>query len=90
VDKLLRIGQAAALLGVCAATLRRWEREGKIAPDLRTAGGERRYSIYSLASFRYPLGGTPDQDFMAATARTRLLDLARVFDEARTEAARNE
>ena len=40
---MLSIGEAAALLGVCTGTLRRWEREGKIAAPLRTLGGHRRY-----------------------------------------------
>jgi molybdopterin-binding protein len=36
----LRIGQAAALLGVSVDTLRRWEEEGRLALD-RSAGGQR-------------------------------------------------
>ena len=40
---MLSIGEAAALLGVCTGTLRRLEREGKIAAPLRTLGGHRRY-----------------------------------------------
>ncbi|MFA5890674.1 MAG: helix-turn-helix transcriptional regulator [Actinomycetota bacterium] len=35
-----RIGEAAALLGVRAETIRRWERAGKIR-TLRTTGGQR-------------------------------------------------
>ena len=35
-----RIGEAAAMLGVRVETLRRWEREGKLAMT-RTAGGQR-------------------------------------------------
>ncbi|GIU96897.1 MAG: MerR family transcriptional regulator [Actinomycetota bacterium] len=35
-----RIGEAAAILGVRVETLRRWEREGKLAAT-RTAGGQR-------------------------------------------------
>jgi molybdopterin-binding protein len=36
----LRIGQAAALLGVSVDTLRRWENEGRLVLD-RSAGGQR-------------------------------------------------
>lgn len=36
------IAHAAKLVGVTPATLRRWERDGKVAP-LRTPGGQRRY-----------------------------------------------
>ncbi|HLB39496.1 MAG TPA: helix-turn-helix transcriptional regulator [Actinomycetota bacterium] len=35
-----RIGEAAKLLGVRVETLRRWEREGKLAVE-RTSGGQR-------------------------------------------------
>jgi DNA-binding transcriptional MerR regulator len=41
--KLVGIREAAAFLGVTPSTLRRWEREGKVLPAERTAGGYRRY-----------------------------------------------
>ncbi len=37
--KLVGIREAAEFLGVTPSTLRRWEREGKLVPDERTAGG---------------------------------------------------
>jgi len=40
VSETYRIGEAAALLGVRVETLRRWEREGKLATR-RTPGGQR-------------------------------------------------
>jgi molybdopterin-binding protein len=40
VAEQIRIGQAAAILGVSVDTLRRWEREGRVAFD-RSAGGQR-------------------------------------------------
>ena len=39
-DQAYRIGEAAALLGVRVETLRRWEREGKLAVT-RSPGGQR-------------------------------------------------
>ncbi|MHA1731272.1 MAG: MerR family DNA-binding transcriptional regulator [Promethearchaeota archaeon] len=45
---LVRIGVAAAALGVCARTLRRWEAAGKLLPACRTVGGHRRYETTSL------------------------------------------
>lgn len=39
-DATLRIGQAAALLGVSADTLRRWEDEGRLNVE-RSPGGQR-------------------------------------------------
>ncbi len=41
------ISAAAKLLGVAPSTLRRWEHEGKIKP-VRTAGGQRRYTLAIL------------------------------------------
>ena len=47
-DKLLSISEAAELLGVSKTTLRRWESEGRLLPDERTAGGQRRYKLTSI------------------------------------------
>ena len=46
--KLVPIQEAAQALGVSTQTLRRWEREGKLLPDERTAGGRRRYDLARL------------------------------------------
>lgn len=47
-DKLLTIKQASELLGVSTRTLRRWESEGRLIPDKRTEGNQRRYSLSSI------------------------------------------
>jgi putative resolvase len=47
-ETLLNIGDAAKLLGVAESTMRRWEKEGKLIPDERTAGNQRRYKLSSL------------------------------------------
>lgn len=39
-EQAYRIGEAAAMLGVRVETLRRWEREGRLASS-RTSGGQR-------------------------------------------------
>lgn len=44
---LVGIGEAAKAFGVSVATLRRWEREGRIMPE-RTLGGQRRYDLEQL------------------------------------------
>ena len=46
---LVSIGEAARQLGVSISTLRRWESEGKIRPEDRTAGGQRRYSLAKIS-----------------------------------------
>jgi len=43
-NTLLSIGEAAAALGVAVAALRRWHRQGRLLPALRTLGGHRRYA----------------------------------------------
>ncbi len=45
---LLTIKQAADILGVSESTLRRWEKEGKLLPDRRTEGNQRRYRLESI------------------------------------------
>src|SRR5581483_9306449 len=45
--KLVKIGEAAKILGVSIDTLRRWEAKGKIE-TVRTPGGTRLYSVGSL------------------------------------------
>jgi putative resolvase len=46
--KLISVSEAANYLGVSTQTLRRWERSGKIAPPVRTTGGQRRYDLSKL------------------------------------------
>jgi putative resolvase len=41
-ERIVAIGDAADVLGVSIATLRRWEAAGKLAAE-HTAGGHRRY-----------------------------------------------
>jgi len=54
---MVSIQEAAEFLGVSAQTLRRWEREGKLIPDERTAGGRRRYDLARLRPEQFH---TPD------------------------------
>jgi excisionase family DNA binding protein len=48
--RLLNVGQAAAYLGVSAASLRSWSNQG-LVPVYRTPGGQRRFSTADLDSF---------------------------------------
>jgi len=47
-NKLLSIKKAGKVLGVSESTLRRWEKEGKLIPDERTKGNQRRYKLSSI------------------------------------------
>lgn len=52
--KLLRIKEAAELLGVNPETLRRWDKEGLLKPvrvGLRRGVGDRRYSQEDIQRF---------------------------------------
>ncbi|MBS7351165.1 MAG: MerR family DNA-binding transcriptional regulator, partial [Comamonas sp.] len=67
--KLVPIKEAAQALGVSTQTLRRWEREGKLLPDGRTAGGRRRYDLARLQ---------PEKFRAAAQSSRRTVAYARV------------
>ena len=47
-DRLVKIGEAAKILGVNPQTLRRWEDDGVIRPFKRTPKGTRLYSLQEL------------------------------------------
>jgi len=46
--RIIKIGEAAKMLGTTPATLRFWERTGEILPARKTAGGTRYYDVESL------------------------------------------
>lgn len=49
--KLVKIGEAARILGCSHDTLRRWDRKGELKPTWRSDGGTRYYSIQMLRQF---------------------------------------
>lgn len=46
--RLVKIGDAAAMLGVAVSTLRKWESTGELLPARKTAGGTRYYDANQL------------------------------------------
>jgi len=50
-NRLIKIGEAAKLLGVSIQTLRRWEREEQLLPDRKSDGGTRYYDLNKLFGF---------------------------------------
>jgi len=47
-NRFIKVGEAAIILGVTVQTLRRWEKTGQLLPDKRTVGGTRYYDIDRL------------------------------------------
>lgn len=50
-DRFLSVGEAAELLGVTPATLRNWDKAGKLVPSRDPSNGYRRYPLKSLMAF---------------------------------------
>lgn len=50
-DKLLRISEAAELLGVHPETLRRWDRNGQLRAIIVSVRGDRRYRKLDISNF---------------------------------------
>jgi putative resolvase len=50
-ERRLTITEAAKRLGVTSKTLQRWDREGKLVPDSRSATNRRLYSESQIARF---------------------------------------
>ncbi|CAN5750169.1 TOBE domain-containing protein [soil metagenome] len=79
----LRIGQAAALLGISVDTLRRWEDEGRLMLD-RSPGGQRLVSVSQVQ--RLLAKRRPDARVITASSARNQLD-AIVTKVVRGEAA---
>ena len=47
-NRFIKAGEAARILGVTVQTLRRWEKSGQLLPDKKTDGGTRYYDIDRL------------------------------------------
>ena len=51
-NRLVKIGKAAEILGVTVQTLRRWERDGQLMPDTKSDGQTRYYDIDKLLGIK--------------------------------------
>jgi len=51
-SRLIKIGEAAKLLGVSLQTLRKWECTGELSPDRKSQGGTRYYDMDRLLGQR--------------------------------------
>jgi len=50
-NRFIKIGEAAGVLGVSVQTLRRWEKDGSLLPDRISEGKTRYYSLDKLLGF---------------------------------------
>lgn len=51
-DRFLKIGEAAKILGISVQTLRRWEKTGTLIADRKSPGGTRYYSLSKLLGLK--------------------------------------
>lgn len=70
-DENLRIGQAAAVLGVSVDTIRRWDEDGTIAAT-RTAGGQRRIPVAEVQRLLAERDGPTRPPIVASSARNQM------------------
>ena len=73
--RLLKIGEAAAMIGSTPATLRRWEETGELLPARKTKGGTRYYAVNDLMA----LGDVdaPTIGYARVSSHDQKLDLMR-------------
>jgi predicted site-specific integrase-resolvase len=77
-NRFIKIGEAAKILGVTPQTLRRWEETGQFIPTKRTEGGTRYYDANHLLgvsvqepSFTYAYARVSSQDQKEDLARQK-------------------
>ena len=52
-SRLIKIGEAAKLLGISVQTLRRWEQKGQLVPDRKSDGQTRYYDLDKLLNVQH-------------------------------------
>lgn len=58
----MTVGEAAERLGVTAATLRNWDRAGKLKADRHPINGYRLYKLHEIEALRRAIHGEKDRD----------------------------
>lgn len=76
--RLVKIGEAANLLGCSISTLRKWEASGELLPSRKTAGGTRYYAVADLLG----LGDadSPTVGYVRVSSQDQRTDLQRQHD----------
>jgi predicted site-specific integrase-resolvase len=76
----IAIGEAATRLGVSIQTLRAWDASGAFVPEMRTVGGQRRYSV---AQINAKAGSTPSSltiGYCRVSSKKQEADLVRQIE----------
>jgi len=78
--KLVKIGEAATALGVTTQTLRKWEEDGQLLPDRKTAGGTRYYNLERILGVLTPSGIDLTIAYARVSSRDQKDDLKRQIE----------
>ena len=73
--RLVKIGEAARLLGTTPDTLRKWESTGELLPHRKTKGGTRYYSMEALLGLR--TDDVPTIGYVRVSSHDQKADLER-------------
>ena len=73
--RLIKIGEASAMLGVTPQTLRKWEKTGELLPDRRSKKGTRYYDVNKLAGINNT--GQPTVCYARVSSHDQKADLDR-------------
>ena len=85
-DTLLRVGQAAEMLGVGVETLRRWESEGRLRVE-RSAGGQRVVPVTEVTRLLAERRATAlERPIVGGSARNRLAGIVTRIEKDRVAA----
>jgi molybdopterin-binding protein len=85
-DTILRVGQAAEMLGVSVETIRRWEAEGRLRTE-RSAGGQRMVPIAEVTRLLAERRAqAPDRSIVGGSARNRLAGIVTRIEKDRVAA----
>jgi predicted site-specific integrase-resolvase len=73
--RLVKIGEASAMLGVTPQTLRKWEDSGELLPERRSKTGTRYYDVHKLAGINNE--GQPTVCYARVSSNDQKEDLKR-------------
>jgi putative resolvase len=73
----LSIGETAKRLGVSIQTLRLWDAAGSFVPELRTEGGQRRYSVGQVSAKAGEVKSAPTIGYCRVSSAKQAEDLER-------------